>query len=171
METLRSRPSCEGRGLKHSWHTLLLFLIASPLMRGAWIETRTSKCRSPRMRSPLMRGAWIETPWATPGTCESRRRPSCEGRGLKRLCTGRNQGLSGRPSCEGRGLKQLASSSSTTLAPSPLMRGAWIETPARRRACARPPSPLMRGAWIKTCLQSCVHVSSGVVAPHARGVD
>ena len=33
------RPSCEGRGLKHARRVDFVGLAASPLMRGAWIET------------------------------------------------------------------------------------------------------------------------------------
>ncbi len=34
---------------------------ASPLMRGAWIETFAFQPRYQISKSPLMRGAWIET--------------------------------------------------------------------------------------------------------------
>ena len=139
----RGRPSCEGRGLKRKHRIPHVYDLASPLMRGAWIETfapsPNSRSRSSRpscegrglkpatlnmptssgSKSPLMRGAWIETSLAhhwssSPG------RPSCEGRGLKR----------GPRIHQGRGQ------------PSPLMRGAWIETVegirARRRRQRRP---------------------------------
>ena len=77
-----------------------------------------------------MRGAWIETFMG--GGCPFRhpRRPSCEGRGLKREQGPRWHGVREE---------------------SPLMRGAWIETGSwRRPSRRRRASPLMRGAWIET---------------------
>ena len=36
----KCRPSCEGRGLKRNVLGSLVIIDVSPLMRGAWIETK-----------------------------------------------------------------------------------------------------------------------------------
>ena len=98
----------------------------SPLVWGAWIETRQEVNMTFSTQSPLVWGAWIETRLLRWG-----------------------EGRLSRPSYGGRGLKLEPLYAQSALAKSPLVWGAWIETRPRQAIACRRCRPSYGGRGLK----------------------
>ena len=98
------------------------------------------------------------------------RRPSQEGRGLKRLLNVHKACALPSPLARGAWIETSPTRYRRNTKQSPLARGAWIETALSTADILAARSPLARGAWIETALKVSQTVIAGV-APRKRGVD